>query len=101
VSARVVAWGLLGLAGVAGAVQAPVADTTARVRTVTAETQKQAATVDSLHKRVDTLEAQSAAARAELAARDKAIADLHEQLRQARAAGATPASTGSAAGPRH
>lgn len=90
------------LLSVAAGVSAQAVDaTTARVRKVSADTQKQAATVGALHQRVDTLEAQSATASAELAAKDKAIADLREQLRQAKATSAEPAPAASVTGPRH
>jgi cell division protein FtsB len=91
----------MAVAGAACALAQPADDTTARVRKATADTQKQTAAVGALHQRVDVLEAQSAKASSELAAKDKAIADLRAQLAQAKAKGAAPAVSNRVPAPSH
>ncbi|HEY4146465.1 hypothetical protein [Pinirhizobacter sp.] len=78
-------------------------DDTSKVRQVQAQTATQGAQVKDLHQRVDTLEANSAKADAELKAKDDTIADLERQLAQARAATAAahPAKATSAGGGGH
>jgi septal ring factor EnvC (AmiA/AmiB activator) len=70
-------------------------DDAKKVHNVQAQTASQGAQVKDLRQRVDTLEADSAKADAELKAKDKAIADLERQLAQARAAAPGPAPSSS------
>ena len=61
-------------------------DDASKVRNVQVQTASEGAQVKDLRQRVDTLEANSAKADAELKAKDQAIADLERQLAQAQAA---------------
>jgi septal ring factor EnvC (AmiA/AmiB activator) len=84
----------LGVALLAMAVTAWAQDDTAKVRKVQAQAASQGAQVNDLRQRVDSLEANSARADADLKAKDQAIADLERQLAQARAATPAPVPAG-------